>query len=567
MPLAGYESAVRLGCFGGVLLLMALWEALAPRRRLTVGWPMRWFSNLGLVALDTLAARFLAPLGVVGVAVAAEARGWGLFHNVALPAWLAVALAVVALDLAIYLQHVMFHAVPLLWRLHMVHHADLDFDTTTGVRFHTLEILLSLGIKAAVVLLLGAPALAVLVFEVLLNATSLFNHGNVCLPAWLDRALRLVVVTPEMHRVHHSVHPRETNSNFGFNLPWWDYLFGTYKSQPSDGHEGMTVGLEQFRDEWVDRLHWMLLLPFIGRIGEYPVNRRGSDPPRNAPSKESAARELSAEEHPAAKVPSPHSWARWGLVSVLALAVAGFYGLGLHDYVSWDYLRSHRDVLQGQVKEHLLLALVLFFLLYTAVAALSLPVATVLGLAAGAFFGRWLGTGVVSLAATMGGTLAFLCTRYLFRDWVWRRFGGRLAAVNWGVDRDGTYYLLALRLVPVVPFFLVNLGIGLTSVRVRTFLWVSLLGMLPGTFLYVNAGTELGRLDSPAGILSPGILLSLVLLGIVPLVLRRLVHSSRFHFPAPKGSAEEGAPGRDGRLVTPAGTHEASPASRVRRPA
>jgi sterol desaturase/sphingolipid hydroxylase (fatty acid hydroxylase superfamily) len=280
MNVVAHESVIRLGCFGGVLLFMALWEALAPRRRLSVGRPWRWSSNLGLVALDTLAVRFLAPAGVVGIAVLAEERGWGLFHYAALPAWLTVLLSVVALDLAIYLQHVMFHAVPLLWRLHMVHHADLDFDTTTGVRFHTIEIVLSLGIKAAVVVLLGAPAVAVLIFEVLLNATSMFNHGNVRLPTGIDRLLRLVVVTPEMHRVHHSVHARETNSNFGFNLPWWDYLFGTYKPQPADGHEGMTIGLEHFRDERkVERLHWMLLLPFVGRVGDYPVNRRGPDLP------------------------------------------------------------------------------------------------------------------------------------------------------------------------------------------------------------------------------------------------------------------------------------------------
>jgi sterol desaturase/sphingolipid hydroxylase (fatty acid hydroxylase superfamily) len=269
-----YEAAIRLSCFGGVLLLMGVWEALAPRRRLTVGRPRRWFSNLGLVAVDSLAARFLVPFTVIGVAVAAEARGWGLFNNVAPPAWVAVIVSVVALDLAIYLQHVMFHAVPLLWRLHMVHHADLDFDTTTGVRFHTFEIVVSLGIKAVVVVLLGAPAVAVLIFEILLNATSLFNHGNVRLPAGMDCVLRLVVVTPEMHRVHHSVRPRETNSNFGFNLPWWDYLFGTYKAQPAEGHEDMTIGLAQFRDVWVDRLDWMLLLPFFGRVGDYPLNRR-----------------------------------------------------------------------------------------------------------------------------------------------------------------------------------------------------------------------------------------------------------------------------------------------------
>ena len=208
MAVLSHEPVVRLGCFAGVLLLMALWEALAPRRRLTVRRPARWFSNLGLVVVDTLAVRFLVPLGAVGVAVLAAQRGWGLFNNVALPGWLAVLLSVVALDLAIYLQHLMFHAVPLLWRLHMVHHADLDFDATTGVRFHTLEILLSLLIKMGVVVLLGAPALGVVAFEVLLNATSLFGHGNVRLPGWLDRVLRLVVVTPEMHRVHHSTDPR-----------------------------------------------------------------------------------------------------------------------------------------------------------------------------------------------------------------------------------------------------------------------------------------------------------------------------------------------------------------------
>lgn len=284
MGILGYEGVIRLGFFASVLLLMALWELLAPRRQLAVSKPLRWFSNLGLVALDTLAARFLVPLGAIGVALLAEERGWGLFHNVGLPGWLAVILSVVALDFIIYLQHVMFHAVPVLWRLHMVHHSDLDFDVTTGVRFHTIEILLSTGIKTAAVVLLGAPALGMLIFEVLLNATSMFNHGNVRLPAWLDRVLRLLVVTPEMHRVHHSVLPRETNSNFGFNLPWWDFLFGTYLAQPAEGHEGMTIGLEQFRDERVEWLHWMLALPFIGRLGDYPVNRQGmdNDPTRQA---------------------------------------------------------------------------------------------------------------------------------------------------------------------------------------------------------------------------------------------------------------------------------------------
>jgi sterol desaturase/sphingolipid hydroxylase (fatty acid hydroxylase superfamily) len=277
MTLSDADPVVRLSCFAGVLALMALWEALAPRRRPAVSKPFRWLNNLALVGVDTLVVRFLIPLGAMGVALVAQKRGWGLLNNLALPDWLAVVLAVVILDLVIYLQHVLFHAVPALWRLHMVHHADLDFDTSTGVRFHPLEILLSAGIKVAAVVVIGAPALAVLLFEVLLNATSLFNHGNVRLPGWLDRLLRLVVVTPEMHRVHHSVIARETNSNFGFNLPWWDYLLGTYRSQPAAGHEGMTIGLKQFRDEGVERLDRMLVLPFAGQPGDYPLNRKGGN--------------------------------------------------------------------------------------------------------------------------------------------------------------------------------------------------------------------------------------------------------------------------------------------------
>ena len=187
------------------------------------------------------------PTTAVGLALVAEARGWGLVHALGLPMWASVPLAVVALDLAIYLQHVLFHAVPALWRLHRVHHADLEIDVTTGARFHPIEILLSMGIKLGVVAALGAPAVAVLLFEVLLNATSMFNHSNVRMPLRLDRVLRWVVVTPDMHRVHHSIAARETNSNFGFNLPWWDRLFGTYRDQPAAGHEAMTIGIEQFR--------------------------------------------------------------------------------------------------------------------------------------------------------------------------------------------------------------------------------------------------------------------------------------------------------------------------------
>lgn len=278
------EAGIRLGCFIGVFFAMAAWELLAPRRRLSIRRPLRWGSNFGLVFLNIVLLRLVAPLGVVGVAYFAKSEGWGLFQNIDLPHWLAVIAAVVVLDFVIYLQHVMFHAVPLFWRLHMVHHADLDFDVTTGLRFHTVEILLSFGIKAAAVLLLGAPALAVLIFEVLLNATSMFNHSNVRMPLVVDRVLRWLVVTPDMHRVHHSVFPRETNSNFGFSLPWWDRLLGTYRNQPADGHNEMTIGLSDFRDERLaDRLHRMLLLPITGRSGNYPISKRGPEILQNLP--------------------------------------------------------------------------------------------------------------------------------------------------------------------------------------------------------------------------------------------------------------------------------------------
>lgn len=266
MDIFPYEPIIRLACFAGILLLMAVWELLAPRRRFTTARPARCASNLGLATLNTLAVRLFIPLGAVGTALLAAERGWGLLNSIALPTWLAVVLAVVALDFLIYLQHVLFHAVPVLWRLHRVHHADLDLDATTGVRFHTLEILLSMGLKMAAVAALGAPAGAVVLFEVLLNATSMFNHANIRLPAWFDRVVRLVVVTPDMHRVHHSVLLAETNSNFGFNLPWWDHLLRTYKDQPAEGHEGMTLGLKDLRDERrTGRLQWMLVLPFLVR--------------------------------------------------------------------------------------------------------------------------------------------------------------------------------------------------------------------------------------------------------------------------------------------------------------
>jgi sterol desaturase/sphingolipid hydroxylase (fatty acid hydroxylase superfamily) len=212
------------------------------------------------------------------MALLAQKSGWGLLNSFALPYWLPVVIGVAVLDLVIYLQHVMFHTVPVLWRLHMMHHADLDFDVTTGLRFHPIEVILSMGIKLSVVVVIGPPALAVLIFEILLNTTSMFNHGNIRLPSTIDRKLRLLVVTPDMHRVHHSVTIRETNSNFGFNLPWWDRLLGTYRDQPAAGHEGMTIGLAQFRDPKRLTFLWMLALPFIGKPGGYAINRRGKEP-------------------------------------------------------------------------------------------------------------------------------------------------------------------------------------------------------------------------------------------------------------------------------------------------
>ncbi|MBC8231605.1 sterol desaturase family protein [bacterium] len=270
----GNEAAIRLGFFFGVLVLIALWELLAPRRALTTSKTVRWFSNLGIVFIDTAVVRLVFPIMAVGMANLGQQHGWGLLNNFDVPYWLAVVVGVVVLDLAIYLQHLMFHAVPVLWRLHLMHHADLDFDVTTGLRFHPIEILLSMGIKVTVVVALGPPALAVLIFEVLLNATAMFNHGNIRISLGIDRWLRFLVVTPDMHRVHHSVLPSEGNNNFGFNLPWWDRLLGTYRGQPAAGHEGMTIGLSQFRDAKRLTLPWMLALPFIGKLGKHPINRR-----------------------------------------------------------------------------------------------------------------------------------------------------------------------------------------------------------------------------------------------------------------------------------------------------
>ena len=265
------DLIIRISAFVGIFAAMAVWEWMAPRRQWQTAKAKRWVINLVMVGFNTLFTRTLLASGALGAAVLAGQREVGLFHQLDWPWWAELIIAMIVLDLVVYFQHVLMHAVPILWRLHMVHHSDLDIDVTTGVRFHPLEIALSMFIKIGAVILIGASPTAVLMFEVILNATSMFNHSNVCIPVRVDRMLRWIVVTPDMHRVHHSVIPRETNRNFGFNLPWWDRVLGTYLSDPSKGHEHMTIGLEQYRDS--TRLTWLGLvaLPFVGEIGKYPT--------------------------------------------------------------------------------------------------------------------------------------------------------------------------------------------------------------------------------------------------------------------------------------------------------
>ena len=272
-----YEK-LRLGSFITVFVIVAVWEVVAARRQMKISKTGRWFNNLGIILLGTILLKMIFPVLALGVAAAAADKGWGLFNYLQIPAFFAGIISILLLDLAIYLQHLMFHAVPLLWRLHMVHHADLELDVSSGLRFHPLEIILSMLIKMALVAALGPPVLAVFIFEVVLNATAMFNHGNIHLPENLDQRLRKWVVTPDMHRVHHSVIIRETNSNFGFNFPWWDRLFGTYRAAPVAGHEQMTIGLSQFRNVAQVSLWRLLLMPFRDNPGRYSLQYIGKDP-------------------------------------------------------------------------------------------------------------------------------------------------------------------------------------------------------------------------------------------------------------------------------------------------
>lgn len=269
------EKEVRMSFFFGMLVLIGLWELAAPKRALTVSKALRWTNNLGLVFLNSFILRLLFPAAAVGVAKLASEQGWGLFNYYDVPFWLGVVAAVIIMDFVIYVQHVMVHSIPVLWRLHRVHHADLDYDVTTGARFHPIEIILSMLIKFATILLLGPSIVAVIIFEIMLNATAMFNHGNVGLPKRIDKILRWFLVTPDMHRVHHSIEDDEANSNFGFSLTWWDRLLGTYREQPRGGQFGMTIGINKFRDpKQVAWLPGMLSLPFVGKMSGYVINRR-----------------------------------------------------------------------------------------------------------------------------------------------------------------------------------------------------------------------------------------------------------------------------------------------------
>ena len=273
-----YEGLIRSIFFFTILTIVAYAEIRFPRRQLSVSKSGRWFNNLGIIFFSNLLLKLVVPVAATGVAVAAAAKDWGMFNTLQLSPWVTIPLSILILDLAIYLQHLMFHATPILWRLHMVHHTDLDLDVTSGLRLHPLEILLSMGIKMVVVAALGIPVLAVIIFEITLNATAMFNHGNIHLPDKLDHYLRLVTVTPDMHRVHHSVLIRETNSNFGFNFPWWDRLFGTYRAQPAAGHEQMTIGLSPFRKVEQITLLKLLTLPFTEEGGRYSLKYIGKTP-------------------------------------------------------------------------------------------------------------------------------------------------------------------------------------------------------------------------------------------------------------------------------------------------
>jgi len=267
-----YEALVRLSVFAGGFTLLALMETALPRKKRVLPRVHRWITNWSLVIVDTLALRILAPVLAVGMAQIAASKGWGVLSMVALPLWLEILIAVAVLDIAVYAQHVVSHKIPFLWRFHKVHHADRDIDVTTGSRFHPIEILASMAYKLVCVIALGPAAIAVFIFEVLLNASAMFSHSNIKIPLGLDNLMRRIIVTPDMHRVHHSIIRRETDSNYGFFLSAWDRLFRTYIAQPQDGHDGMTIGLAEHQDARPASFLWCLVLPFRARTAPIVTN-------------------------------------------------------------------------------------------------------------------------------------------------------------------------------------------------------------------------------------------------------------------------------------------------------
>ncbi len=256
------ETTIRLAVFASVFAIMAVVEALWPRKKRTQPRTTRWFTNIGVVVVDSIVVRLVFPIVAVGVAIYASENGWGLLNLIAMPFWLKVVISAVLMDMAIYWQHVASHKIPMLWRVHRMHHVDRDIDASTGTRFHPIEIVLSMLYKMAIIMVLGPAAFGVFLFEVLLNGSAMFNHANVRLPLWLDRVIRVLFVTPDMHRVHHSVHRDETDSNYGFNLAIWDKIFGTYIDQPRDGHDDMVIGMKGYQDDKPSNIIWALLFPF-----------------------------------------------------------------------------------------------------------------------------------------------------------------------------------------------------------------------------------------------------------------------------------------------------------------
>ena len=269
-----YESYIRLGSFIGLFALLTIWEISTPKRELLELRRFRWISNIGLIIISSLLVRFILPTAAVGIALHVEQENWGFLNHYDLPFALQFLLAFILMDLAIYFQHVMFHALPLFWRFHRVHHTDLDCDITTGLRFHPFEIVISILFKFLVIATIGAPVVAVVIFEITLNAASMFTHSNIKIPSTLERIVRWFIVTPDMHRIHHSIEENETNSNFGFFMSIWDRLLGTYTKEPEGGHTNMKIGLRNFREPKWQNLRWLIYLPFVTKVNDYSINRR-----------------------------------------------------------------------------------------------------------------------------------------------------------------------------------------------------------------------------------------------------------------------------------------------------